>query len=276
VTGTLGLFSLVDLFQLLASSSRSGRLLVEHPRGVARVYFEKGKVVHADFESFKGEEAVYELFSDERGSFEFSLGLPAPEQTISGSTENLVLESIRKLDESRRDNPNQTRSLDDGAVPSFTDKAPDAGNLTLYANEVTVLRVIDGRRDLKQIAKLTKLDLEEVKRVVSRLMRVGAITVRGKKPRVARLVAQLARRPLPPNVVGIDTKIVDNWRRVVGYKPNRVACRRPNGKIDTFDLEAHDDVGAYILMSRDTLFTANLAANTALLVKPLPSEDNRS
>src|SRR5690606_26302067 len=42
VTGTLGLFSLVDLFQLLASARRSGRLTIDHPRGRARVYFEKG------------------------------------------------------------------------------------------------------------------------------------------------------------------------------------------------------------------------------------------
>ena len=49
VTGTLGLFSLVDLFQLLAASGRTGRLAVQHPLGRARVYFEKGQVRHAEF-----------------------------------------------------------------------------------------------------------------------------------------------------------------------------------------------------------------------------------
>src|SRR5690606_38944681 len=44
VTGTLGLFSLIDLFQLLASARRSGRLSVDHPKGMARVYFDKGQV----------------------------------------------------------------------------------------------------------------------------------------------------------------------------------------------------------------------------------------
>ncbi len=275
MNGTLGLFSLVDLFQLLASSTRSGRLLVEHPRGTARVYFDKGKVVHADFESLKGEEAVYELFNDERGSFEFSLGLPAPERTISGTTENLVLEAMRRVDEAQRDQPNQVRSLDSSLVPTFTDKAPDASNLTLYAQEVTVLRVVDGRRDLRQIAKTTDLDLSEVKRVVSRLMRVGALAARGKKPRVARLVTQLARQPLPPNTVGVDAKIVESWQRVLGHEPQRVACRRPNGKVDAFELKPLKDLGAYILMSRDTLFTANLAANMTLLVKPLAAEEGR-
>ncbi|MEX2536168.1 MAG: DUF4388 domain-containing protein [Trueperaceae bacterium] len=102
MTGTLGLFSLVDLFQLLAASSRSGRLTVDHPAGPARVYFEEGLAVHAEFAGFTGEEAVYELFSNEQGSFEFMLGVPAPRNTIEAGTENLVLEATRRLDESRR------------------------------------------------------------------------------------------------------------------------------------------------------------------------------
>ncbi|HEX7004381.1 MAG TPA: DUF4388 domain-containing protein [Trueperaceae bacterium] len=102
MTGTLGLFSLVDLFQLLAASSRSGRLTVDHPKGAARVYFEEGLAVHAEFADRSGEDAVYALFADEQGSFEFMLGVPAPRTTISTRTENLILEASRRLDESRR------------------------------------------------------------------------------------------------------------------------------------------------------------------------------
>ena len=102
MTGTLGLFSLVDLFQLLAASSRSGRLTVDHPEGQARVYFEEGLAVHAEFAGRSGEEAVFALFADEQGSFEFMLGVPAPQTSITSRTENLVLEASRRLDESRR------------------------------------------------------------------------------------------------------------------------------------------------------------------------------
>lgn len=102
MTGTLGLFSLVDLFQLLSASSRSGRLTVDHPEGLARVYFEEGLAVHAEFAGRSGEDAIYALFADEQGSFEFMLGVPAPQNTIASRTENLVLEATRRLDESRR------------------------------------------------------------------------------------------------------------------------------------------------------------------------------
>jgi len=105
VTGTLGLFSLVDLFQLLAGAARTGRLAVQHPDGQARFYFERGRVTHAEFGELEGEAAVYALFEDERGTFAFVVGLPAPRQSVTTATENLVLEALRRLDEQHRDEP---------------------------------------------------------------------------------------------------------------------------------------------------------------------------
>ncbi len=101
MTGTLGLFSLVDLFQLLAASARSGRLSVAHPEGKALIFFDQGNVVHADFAGQIGAAAVYALFADERGSFEFRLGQAAPQVSVTMSTQNLLFEATRRLDETR-------------------------------------------------------------------------------------------------------------------------------------------------------------------------------
>lgn len=132
MTGTLGLFSLVDLFQLLAASSRSGRLTVDHPQGAARVYFEEGLAVHAEFSGFSGEEAVFALFSDEQGSFEFMLGVPAPQATIETSTENLMLEATRRLDESRRGDGPSSAGAEPPALavdePELLDEATPAAD----------------------------------------------------------------------------------------------------------------------------------------------------
>ncbi|MEJ2288301.1 MAG: DUF4388 domain-containing protein, partial [Deinococcales bacterium] len=142
MTGTLGLFSLVDLFQLLSSSQRSGRLGVDHPAGLARVYFDKGQVVHAEFGELKGEDAVFALFADERGSFEFRLGIPAPDSTITGGTENLVLEAIRRLDEARRDTgPTVARD----AVPVLDTTFERAEELTLNDEERRVLAHVNAQ-----------------------------------------------------------------------------------------------------------------------------------
>lgn len=275
MTGTLGLFSLVDLFQLLTASSRTGRLLVEHPEGTARVYFDRGKVVHAEFGECRGVDAVYHLFGDERGSFEFGLGLPAPDTTIQTSTDNLLLEAIRRVDEYRRDNPVQDTQAVNQAnpQPSYApDAVPaaakdDADDLTLADKESEVLRLANGGRNLSEIAQSAGLGLDEVRKIVARLSQVGALELQNKKPRVARLVTQLGKR-LPRGTVGIDEQILANWERMLGEPTTRVACRRPDGKVDVYAAQGVSGAGPYLLLSKETLFAANLSVNTALLVKP--------
>lgn len=269
MTGTLGLFSLVDLFQLLASSTRTGRLLVDHPEGTARVYFDKGRVVHAEFGEIRGEEAVYALFEDERGDFEFGVGLPAPDKSVKTNTENLMMEAIRRLDETRRDQPEKVKPLANDAVPAFADDAPDVGNLTLEPHEVQVLRLVDAQRDLTQIADEAGVDVAQVKMVISRLAEIGALKFRSRKPRIARLVAALARAALGPNRAMVDTTIMTKWAGVLGYSPQHIACRRPDGLVDVYEVTAQADIGPNILFSRETLLAANLAANTTLLVQPV-------
>jgi DNA-binding Lrp family transcriptional regulator len=275
VTGTLGLFSLVDLFQLLAASSRSGRLTVDHPEGSARVFFEEGRVVHAEFGELTGEQAVYALFADEQGSFEFMMGLPAPRNTIETRTENLVLEATRRLDEARRDGE-QTVDLE--VVPGFSDSTTReedlSGNLSLSQAEVSLLRQVDGRRSVTEIAKAAATDPESTRDSVQRLLDVGILKIAGRRPRTARLVAQITAAKLPPGTAGIDPSIVNAWQKALGYPAQTVACRRPDGKVCLLMITQVPKAGPYLMISRDTLMQAGLAVNQPLLVKPVPREES--
>jgi hypothetical protein len=255
----------VDLFQLLASSSRTGRLGIDHPEGKARVYFDKGRVLHAEFNDRIGEEAVYALFADERGSFEFQVGLPAPETTVTVATENLMLEAIRRLDESSRD----SSMIPDEVVPLYAENVPSASTLSLQPQEVSLLQLINGQLTVLELATQAKTHPEEVKRIIDRLVRAGVLKLREKRPRTARLVTRLVRQELPTGVVGLDTNILANWQRVMGTEPTQVACRRADGKVLTFKVQPMNQVGPYILLSMETLALANLSVNAALLVKPL-------
>ena len=270
MTGTLGLFSLVDLFQLLASAQRSGRLGVDHPAGLARVYFDKGNVVHAEFGELKGEDAVYARFADERGSFEFRLGIPAPESTIASGTENLVLEAIRRLDEARREGgPTVARD----AVPALDTSFERAEELTLNEDERKVLAHVNGQRNVTRIALDAGLDPDDTLSVVERLTRLGVLKMRSRRPRTARLVAKLSETTLSAGFAGLDAGILTTWERAVGTPTDRVACRRSDGKVLVFRVESVDGAGPYILFSRDTLFRSDLAANEALLVRPVLKRD---
>lgn len=267
MTGTLGLFSLVDLFQLLAGASRTGRLVVEHPRGDARIYFEKGDVTHAAFDGVEGEEAVYALFADERGTFAFSTGLPAPRRTVSLGTQNLVLEAVRRLDEARRD-------ADDDVIPYEPDMVPErsgdaaADQVDLGQPERDVLARIDGRRSLQRIAELVGRPFVDVSRIAGRLVAGSVIVVRKRRPRTARLVVRAASMTLAPGAAMVDAGIVDAWTRALGERPGEVLGRRENGTVERFRLVAGQGTGPFLLLGHATLMRTGLMADEPLLVRP--------
>lgn len=282
MTGTLGLFSLVDLFQLLASARRSGRLTVDHPRGRARVYFDKGVAVHADFDGMDGEEAVYALFADERGTFEFRIGMPAPEETIRSSTENLVLEAVRRLDEARRDSatppdPAEPRVSRD-AIPTRATLAEEAlrtgGGVTLTTEEQVLIDGADGIKTIARLASQSGMDADRAVLVVQRLVKTGMLKLQTKRPRTARLVARLTQLPIAPGAAGVDVNIVAAWERALERQVTHVACRREDGTVLVFDLQLLEGAGPFLELSRDAFLRANIVANEALLVRPFVPEQS--
>lgn len=266
MTGTLGLFSLVDLFQLIASSSRTGRLNIHRDDGQAKIYFDRGRVVHAELNDVIGNEAVYALFADERGSFDFQVGIVTIHKSVTLSTENLVLEGIRRLDEANIQPEEPELALD--RVPTFIDNAFDVSKLTFQSYELSVLGKIDGRNSIEEIAKQLDVSVFEVNRVIDRLLRMGVLKLRVRKPRTARLVVNITRKIRPNATVGIAPSILASWEKTLGHTPEQIICRKPNGEILTFTVTAADDAGPYLMVSHETLIRANLTVNMPLLVKP--------
>lgn len=96
--GTLGLFNLLELLQLLNHNQRTGALVVQHPTyGETRIYFNKGRIVHATQKNAADEGVLYNLILDEQGSFEFQAGRSAPKETLSQNFDVLMFEVLRML-----------------------------------------------------------------------------------------------------------------------------------------------------------------------------------
>lgn len=279
VTGTLGLFSLVDLFQLLASARRTGRLVVEHPVSSARIYFDKGQAVHAEFGELVGADAVYTLFADERGSFEFRVGLPSPATSIEVGTENLVLEAMRRLDEVNRGMSPQVggggpgMTVQPDAVPAMPTTLPgERREFALNAEELAVMSQVDGHRTVTRIALNLGRDSGEVRVICERLVRTGVLRLQNRRARTARLVTRLARKRLSARRVGVDASILDAWSKALGTTVNEVACRRDNGEVLLFEVVPMEGIGPFIELSRDTLVRANLRVDQTLLVRPVTDQ----
>jgi len=270
VTGTLGLFSLVDLFQLLAASKRTGRLSVQHPSGRARFYFERGQLRHAEFGDLEGPAAVDALFGDERGAFAFTAGLPAPRTTVEASTEAIVLDALRRLDESRRSGE-KPPMVERDAVPFG---AEDGGaRPSLGSPEQRVLAAVNGHWTVARIARELDIAEEEARAVVTRLVHVGLLRIRTRRPRTARLVVRLAPAAVPVGGVAVDAGIVRAWREVVGDF-DEVALKLPDGSAVAVPLIASEGAGAYLWVPRVNLLRLGLRVDDTVLARPIHGSDD--
>jgi len=93
-----------DLVQSLGTAGKSVRMRIEHGSGMqAEIHFRKGRIVCAACGDLSGADVVYEviLWQDD-GAFRVEPVREFPAPNVTASTEYLLLEGVRKLDESRR------------------------------------------------------------------------------------------------------------------------------------------------------------------------------
>jgi hypothetical protein len=100
LVGELGLLSLFDLVQLLVLNGATGTLRVASSGRQGHFRFERGQVAGAlDDQGPDGIESAYRLFTWRTGTFAFSVGTPGSVRTIEDSTEAVMLEAARRMDE---------------------------------------------------------------------------------------------------------------------------------------------------------------------------------
>ncbi len=100
LTGELGSLSLFDLAQLFLLAGSTGTLHVQSSGRKGHFRFERGQIWNAvDERLAEGEEAACRLFAWRAGTFEFRVEQPTGGRTIHDSTDGLMLEAARRLDE---------------------------------------------------------------------------------------------------------------------------------------------------------------------------------
>jgi hypothetical protein len=101
LSGDLGELPLPDLVQMTSVGGKTGRLvLLDEEDAVAGVLmFRGGRLVGARAGELAGEKAFYALLAVERGSFEFDPQADLDEDEVNLSTESLLIEGMRRLDE---------------------------------------------------------------------------------------------------------------------------------------------------------------------------------
>lgn len=101
MTGDLSEVHVVDLFQMINASQKSGTVALKLRSGKAKVYFCEGEIVYADYGELKGRRAVFALLGVTEGQFLYSPKIPpeAEKFEVLGGFMGLVMEGMQRLDE---------------------------------------------------------------------------------------------------------------------------------------------------------------------------------
>lgn len=101
--GNLAQMNVMDLLQSLDMGHKTCSLVLTNNGDRCQLYFTDGQINHAAYGELKGDEAVYKVLLWTGGNFEIDFNGSSQEQTTTRSTQGLLLEGLRLLDESSRD-----------------------------------------------------------------------------------------------------------------------------------------------------------------------------
>jgi tetratricopeptide (TPR) repeat protein len=102
LAGDLSAISIFDVVQVLENTRLTGALSINGAEREGRVLFNEGRIVGAETDQSRGEEAFRRLIEVAGGAFEFEKSAQEFPVTINAaSNTNLILDSLRQLDEEK-------------------------------------------------------------------------------------------------------------------------------------------------------------------------------
>lgn len=101
--GSLQQMNIMDLLQSLEMGHKTCSLVLTNNGERCEMFFSDGQLNHAVYGATKGDEAVYKALAWSNGTFQIDFTGRSGEQTTTRSTQGLLMEGLRLLDEANRD-----------------------------------------------------------------------------------------------------------------------------------------------------------------------------
>lgn len=103
MTGRLSEMSLLDWMSSLEQGRKTCALILRKGADVGTLYFTDGQVTHAKYAKAVGDAAVFKVLAWTEGEWELAFAQTSAERTTTMSTQGLMMEGLRLLDEANRD-----------------------------------------------------------------------------------------------------------------------------------------------------------------------------
>ncbi len=176
--GSLKELPLPDIIQLVSVSGKTGKFTLSRDTDRGYIYLKNGQMVHAAVGDLVGEEAIYALAIWNQGEFQFNPGDEPPQQTITKSNTNLLMEAARRLDEWRVLSK-KVPSVE--YVPEFLMRENRHEQITLNPQEWMLITKIDGHRSIIEIGRTLNISSFEVAKILYGMITSELVALK-KKP----------------------------------------------------------------------------------------------
>lgn len=174
-TGSLADMGVVDLVQTFEIGRKTGVIKLEGER-TGSVYFKEGRVTDAELGRLRGENAFYRMLNTFEGQFEVSFTPVDRPERIEVSTQGLLMEGMRRLDEWGR----MLEQLPPLETVFELDYDQLADRLAEIPDEVNgLLRLFDGRRSLARVVDDSDFEDLAALGIISKLYFEGLIRESG-------------------------------------------------------------------------------------------------
>lgn len=180
-SGSLADMGLVDLLQTIDISRKSGVLHIDSGSMHGEIYFRDGKIIDAEMGRIVGERAVYRALVLSEGTFEIEFRPVRRDDRIQVSTQGILMEGMRRLDEWGRlleqlPPLDAVFEVDDDQLVERLAEIPDEIN--------DILRLFDGKRSLLAIVDESPGDDLSALTAISKLYFEGLIVDTGQRTSV--------------------------------------------------------------------------------------------
>ncbi|HTS82176.1 MAG TPA: response regulator [Myxococcaceae bacterium] len=249
-SGSLTDLGVVDLVQTFEVGRKTGLIRLDGERS-GTIYFRDGRVIDAELGRLAGENAFYRMLNTFEGQFEVQfVGVDRPER-IEVSTQGLLLEGMRRLDEWGR----MLEQLPPLETVFEIDYRQLADRLSEIPDEVNgLLRLFDGRRSLARVVDDSDFEDLAALGIISKLYFEGLVREAGGTPpfgaRESRALGAWLDGTPPPAV----------WSGPVAVKPNPAAHTPPPGAVPAVAPVSVEETAVRSAAVAEPLVTAVLPA----------------
>ena len=260
--GTLNEIHLADVLRLFASSRKTGLLTATAPGREALVRLDKGAIVHAVSGRLQGDAAVIDLFGWGEGQLTFVPDEKVVDHNVTRAVDALIEEGLREGPTVHRMNE---LLASERLVFQMAPSPPEAAICTIGVTEWTVLRALDGVRDVREVVEASRLPRAEVARVLFTLTELGFL----EKIDLSRTLKAQPLGRFGKDAAELDPRLEGEWRKAVRFAEGVLRVEVRSGRRSAVLVVAfRPGLGRAIQLPRATFTELGLREGDDVTVRP--------